>query len=108
MTKTSIVDDLAKNKVVETIIQNITKGSTMDTLKDLAQDIYIDLLQKEEKKLVKMYEKKELKYFITKMVTNNVFSSNSPYYMQYKRFQDKTTDIDEYQFDPQRNKEPSE
>ena len=32
-----------------------------------------------------MYEKKQLKWFVARMVCNNINSVNSPYYYKYKK-----------------------
>lgn len=55
-----IVDKLAKDKVVEEICRKITKGKDSDTLKDLCQEIYIQLL--ENPKAQGMYERGEIKF----------------------------------------------
>ena len=43
-----IVDKLAKDKVVESICKKITKGKDADTLGDLCQDIYLQLLESDK------------------------------------------------------------
>ena len=85
MTKQEIIAELGKNKVVETLIKKTTKHSE-EELKDLGQDIYMNLLEKEEEKVVKMYENNELEYYIIGMITKNFFSQTSPYYTKYKRW----------------------
>lgn len=85
MTKNEIINQLAKEKAVEKLIQKITKSAD-EELKDLAQDIYLNLLEKKEERIVKMHEKGEMEYFIIGMIQNNVFSQTSPYYTKYKRY----------------------
>ena len=55
-----IVDKLARDKVVETICKTITKGKYSDTLNDLCQDIYCQLLESD--KTVGLYERNELNF----------------------------------------------
>ena len=55
-----IVDILARAKVVEEICRKITKGKDSDTLNDLCQDIYIQLLESD--KTQGMYERGEIKF----------------------------------------------
>lgn len=55
-----IVDKLAKDKVVEEICNKITRGKDADTLNDLCQDIYLQLLESD--KTQGMYERGEIKY----------------------------------------------
>lgn len=91
MTKAQIIAELAKEGTIKEIIRNI--GGTKDEdLKDLEQDIYYDLLRKDVALLKELKDKDELKFFITKMVKNNVYSKNSPYYKVYKKPNEKKDD----------------
>lgn len=83
--KKDIIDELAKGHVVEDIIANISKGSDDDTLKDLAQMIYVWLLESDDDKIESMYERKQLNYYITRMAINNLHSKNSRYYYMFKK-----------------------
>lgn len=96
MRKTEIVADLARDKCVEKIIRNMKccKGEKRRDLQDLAQDIYMALLEKPEDKIIEMYEKQQLNFFITKMVLNNVSSANSPYFINYKQLINLSDEID--------------
>ena len=84
MDKYKIIDEISKDKVVEEIVYNIgSKGD--EDLKDLVQDIYINLLEKEDDLIETLYSTNQLKYFIIRMVVNNIHSKNSPYYTKYKK-----------------------
>lgn len=95
ITKYQIVDIIAKEKWVEAVIRNIA-GEIDSTLKDLSQDIYIDLLSKDEDKIVQMYNNNQLRFYITRMVINNIRSKTSPYYQLYKKNQKLENNIDDY------------
>lgn len=95
MTKRDIINVIAQNRWVESIISNIA-GNADDMLNDLKQDIYMDLLSKDEEKIVKLYDDNQLKFFITRMVLNNIHSKNSPYWMKYKRFTTNMNELGEY------------
>ena len=84
MDKYSIIDEISKQKVVEEIVYNIGSKDDED-LKDLIQDIYINLLEKEDNLIETLYNTNQLKYFIIRMVVNNIHSKNSPYYTKYKK-----------------------
>ena len=71
MNNFEIIEELAKNKIVEEIISNISKGS-FSAADELSQDIYLNLLEKSPDLIEKLYEKGELKYFIVRMVHNNL------------------------------------
>lgn len=84
MDKYSIIDEISKNKIVEEIVYNIGDRGDED-LKDLIQDIYINLLEKEDSLIENLYSTNQLKFYIIRMVVNNIHSKNSPYYTKYKK-----------------------
>jgi hypothetical protein len=92
MTKNDVIAIIAKEKMVETIVSNIAKSAD-NLLQDLQQDIYIDLLSKDDDKIVNLYESGQLKFFITRMVINNIHSKNSPFWCKYKRFTKNANEI---------------
>lgn len=93
--KYDIITDLALNQTVEGIICNITKGNDDDTLKDLAQMIYEDLLLKDEYKIQKLYQDDQLNYFITKMVLNSINSKTSRYYYLFKKYNNLIQELED-------------
>ena len=84
MDKYKIIDEISKQKIVEEIVYNIGSKDDED-LKDLIQDIYINLLEKEDSLIETLYNTNQLKFFIIRMVVNNIHSKNSPYYTKYKK-----------------------
>ena len=92
MTKNEVVNIIAKEKMVETIVSNIAKSSD-DLLNDLIQEIYLDLLQKDDDKIVHLYESNQIRYFITRIVINNLHSKNSPYWCKIKSFTHNMNEI---------------
>lgn len=95
MTKNEIIEIIAKERMVEQICSNIAKSADCDdTLKDLSQEIYLDLLSKDEEKIVNLYETNQIRFFVVRMVTNNLFSKNSPYYQVFRKSTNATVDID--------------
>ena len=92
-TKIQIIEELAKNRTVETLISNIVKNKWNDTYNDLAQMIYEDLLTKKNENLIqKLYQNQEsnneLNAFLIRMIVNNIFSKNSPFYYQFGKYRD--------------------
>ena len=83
--KEQIIAELAKDKVVEDLIKNIGKKNslTSSSLEDLAQDIYISLLEKPPEVIESLYTTSALTFYIARMVTNNIHSKLSPYYYKY-------------------------
>lgn len=90
MSKYNIIDEISKDKLVEEIAYNIGDRGDED-LKDLIQDIYINLMEKEDSLIENLYSTNQLKFYIVKMVVNNIHSKNSPYYTKYKK--DKTNKV---------------
>ena len=84
MDKYKIIDEISKDKLVEEIVYNIGSKDDED-LKDLIQDIYINLLEKEDNLIETLFDTNQLKFYIIRMVVNNIHSKNSPYYTKYKK-----------------------
>ena len=81
----NVIEEIAKRKVVETICHNI--GIEGTDLEDLSQMIYVMLLEyQDQEKLVDMYARGELRFFIARMLTNNYFSKTSPWYQTYQKY----------------------
>lgn len=93
MTKREIIGRMAEERMVETAINNIAKTNS-DVLNDLSQEIYLDLLQKDEQKIVKLYESNQIRFFVVRMILNNLFSKNSPFYQTFKKNTNATVNID--------------
>ena len=91
--KYKIIKKLAEEKTIETIINNIAKTND-DTLQDLAQMLYLDLLEKKDETIITLYEEKKLQYFLTRMVINSINSKTSRYYYLYKKYNDITDEIE--------------
>lgn len=86
MNKHHIIEELSRNKKVEELISNITKAPPTDDEEDLAQDIYLALLEKDNELIEQLYRDNQLIFFITRMLLNNLRSVTSPYYYKYQRY----------------------
>jgi len=93
MGKNFIIEELAKGKQVEEILKK--KNISSPYVSDLAQDIYVQLLEKDYALIEGLYERGELLYFVHKMITNNIFSVTSPYYRKYEDFRRRSDDLKE-------------
>lgn len=90
--KFKIIEKLAQQKTIETIINNVVKNYD-DTHKDLAQMLYEDLLMKDDEMIINLYENKKLQYFITRMVLNSINSKTSRYYYTYTKYNNMMEEI---------------
>lgn len=82
--KYKIIEELAKNREIEKIISKINPSND-DTLNDLSQMLYEDLLMKDDDKIIQLYENDQLNFFITRMVLNSINSKTSRYYYMFAR-----------------------
>ena len=95
MTKYEIIDELSRSNTVEKIIYKLLPASKnrFDCPDDLVQDIYVLLLEKDDKLIIDLYNKGELGFYLLKIARNQLLSKNSPYYQKYIRFQSNSDDI---------------
>ena len=100
-TNSEIINYVANSKIVEEIIGGITysKFENKENLKDLAQDIYLQLLQMDTKKLNDLYTKNQLHYWIARIVVNSIHSKTSPYFYVYKKEQMQSVNINDIDID---------
>jgi len=89
-----IVGQIAECRTVEDLVRNITHHSQLDAnLSDLVQIIYFALLQTDVKRLEELTTSGGIKFYIVRMIQNQYFSKNSPFYMEIRRFSDRTSEI---------------
>ena len=95
MTKSDVLDIIAREHLVERIVNKLLSSSKnpFDCPEDLIQDVYLLLLQKDEDLIVNLYNKGELGFYILKVVRNQLLSKNSPYYTKYIKFRAVSDDI---------------
>lgn len=87
----NIVEKLARNRVVEDMIKNMNINDYPD---DLAQEIYLILLEYDKDKIEDIYNKNQINFFISRIITNQAFSKNSPFYLNYKKWDFNKEDLD--------------
>ena len=87
----NIVDKLARDRVVEDMIKNMNINDYPD---DLAQEIYLILLEYDKEKIEDIYNKNQINFFISRIITNQAFSKNSPFYLNYKKWDLNKEDLD--------------
>lgn len=76
------IKEIAENRIVEKLINKISP--TAIAKEDLIQDIYLSLLNNSDK--IDNIPNDEIKYYITKIILNNIKSVNSPYYRLYVKY----------------------
>lgn len=94
MTNNEIVDSIARACLVERIINRIVGGKFVENYQDLSQYIYIKLLEMNNERLSLMYEQGKIRYYISGMVTRQIFSRNSNFYKEYGRYEQSKSPLD--------------
>ena len=90
----SIVGRIAECRTVEDLVRNVTHHSKIDAdLADLVQIIYFALLQTDVKRLEYLVTSGGIRFYIVRMIQNQYFSKNSPFYMEIRKFSDRTSEI---------------
>ena len=84
MTKEEVVEYIARSKLIQECILIVTGGVWRSEYDDLTQDVLIELLDQE--KIVDLYKKGELKYYVVRVIRNNLQSCTSRFYYRYRRF----------------------
>lgn len=79
-----IIIELYEQETVKDIINNF-KVEDIDK-DDLEQEIYCILLEYDSTKIIEMYKKKQLKFFIVGIIQRQYHSKTSPFYKKYKKY----------------------
>ena len=93
MSKSEIIEEVAKAGMVELMVQNIAHHTLDADLKDLAQMVYLILLEYDESKLQDLWENEQMGFFLARIIINQYRSSNSPFHTIYRKFREKSEDI---------------
>ena len=95
MTKYEVVDIIAKEHLVDRIVNKLLSSSKnpFDCPEDLIQDVYLLLLQKDDNLIVNLYNKGEIGFYLLKIVRNQLISKNSPYYTKYIKLRAHSDDL---------------
>lgn len=93
MSKSDIIEAIAKARMVETMVSNIAHQSLTADLKDLAQMVYLILLEYDETKLQDLWDNNQISFFLARIIINQYRSSNSPFHTIYRKFRERSEDI---------------
>ena len=85
-----IVDELARERVVETMVQNIARSPLTPELKDLSQMVYQIVLEYDEDKILDLWVNGQIGFFIARIIINQYRSSSSPYHFLFRRFRERS------------------
>lgn len=89
-----MVTRLAQERRVETMVENIAKQPLSADLKDLAQMVYLILLEYDETKLQDLWDDGQINFFIARVILNQYRSVNSPFYKLFRKHGKRQEDIE--------------
>lgn len=86
----ALIDRASKERLVENMIaaMRCSSGQRKDNLEDLAQDIYWELLTGD--RVPEDYD--QLRFFVARVILNNINSTTSRYYAKYRKTELERTD----------------
>ena len=84
MSTREVVERIAREGWIEECIKTVSGGVWRAEYDDLVQDVLIELLNQE--KIVGLYQRGQLKFYIMRIVRNNIQSATSRFYYRYRRF----------------------
>ena len=87
-TKAHIIEALAKERRVETLVENIAHQDLTADLKDLCQMVYLVLLEYDETKLLDLWENNQINFFLARVILNQYRSGNSPFHTAIRKFRE--------------------
>ena len=95
MTKQAIIEALAREHRIEQMCCAIAHERTLTAdMKDLAQTVYLVLLEYDEEKIVDLWNSGALGFFIARIIINQYRSTSSPFYKQIRKYASKAEEID--------------
>ena len=92
-----LIHEIAEKHILEKMVSKLADASDirLGFLKDLAQDIYVSLLEQQDR--IEAMPTTEQLLYIQRVVYNNLKSKTSRYYYNYKRHEEKKRP---YKYDP--------
>lgn len=93
MTKYDIIAELAAQRRVEEIVRVVCKVARSD-LDDLSQMIYEAMLLYNDEKILSLYTKGQINYFIVAVVRNQFYSDTSQYHYAFRKYQLRAVNVD--------------
>ena len=85
MSTRGVVEEIARSKLIQECIKVVTGGVWRSEYDDLVQDLLVEFLD-QGKKIVDLYEKNQLRYYVVRVVRNNLQSCTSRFFYRYRRF----------------------
>ena len=84
-----LIQEIAEKCIVEKMVSKLADANDIKLgfLKDLSQDIYLCLIEQQDR--IEAMSTEEQLLYIQRMVFNNLKSKTSRYYYRYKKYEEK-------------------
>jgi len=86
-----MIDQLFKDKRIDEACKKIAKGN--DLWQDLKQELFVVLCEYDQSKIKEIIEKKQIMYFIVRILLNFYNSKTSTFYKKFKHINDEVIDL---------------
>lgn len=91
--KYAIIERIARERRVETIIANVCRSDAPE-MQDFAQMIYLALLEKDDELILRLDRRNSLDYYIAAMVSRQWNTDHSAFRDLFSKYQRKAGDTD--------------
>lgn len=81
---TKILDEIERENIIRDMCINMRISP--NDMEDLIQEVYVILLEYNPEKIIELYQKKQLKFFIVGILKRQYHSKTSPFYKKYKKY----------------------
>lgn len=82
--KNEIITEIYNSGMLADLLRNMgVKGNDID---DLTQEVYLILMEYDSNKIIELWDNKQMKFWLVRVITNQYFSKNSPFYKKYKKY----------------------
>lgn len=79
-----IITEIYNSGMLADLLRNMgVKGNDID---DLTQEVYLILMEYDSNKIIELWDNKQMKFWLVRVITNQYFSKNSPFYKKYKKY----------------------
>jgi len=95
MDRNGIVDALARQRRVETVVANLARRDLDAALKDLSQIIYLHLLTMDETKLRDLWDTGDIQFYIVRVAKLQMYGHRTSYDTQVRSFSARSVQLNE-------------
>lgn len=94
--RNKIIEEIYNKHIPEKILSKVNKLNSYEDREDYIQEMYLILLEIPKDKLIKLYEKKELADYFSKICINQMTNQKSTTHTKLQTFIDKSK-IEDYE-----------